>query len=156
MLIGNEEFIYNSKYDRYVSKLGNVYRYDKVTNEYVICGQYINHNGYKRITVFKPTKKNLRVHRLVWETFCGPIHDGYVIDHINTVRTDNRLENLRCVTVKENNNNPNTLYNMNRTDFSRKFLEHYGYSRKDNPSFFDKERYYYNTHNKICRWENKQ
>jgi hypothetical protein len=45
---------------------------------------------------------------------------------------------------------------MKRTDFSRKFLEHYGYSRKDNPSFFDKERYYYNTHNKICRWENKQ
>ena len=108
MLIGNEEFIYNSKYDRYVSKLGNVYRYDKLAKQYVICSQH-NHNGYKRITVFKPSKKNLRVHRLVWETFCGTIPDGYVIDHINTVRTDNRLENLRCVTVKENNNNPNTL-----------------------------------------------
>ena len=155
MLIGNEEFIYNSKYDRYVSKLGNVYRYDKVTKEYVICNYHLN-NGYKRITVNKPTKKNLKVHRLVWETFCGPIPDGYVIDHINTVRTDNRLENLRCVTVKENNNNPNTLNKKIRTDFSRKFLEHYGYSRKYNPSFFDKEKYYYNTHNKTCSWENKQ
>ena len=155
MLIGNEDFVYNSKYDRYVSKLGNVYRYDKLTKVYVICNHHLN-NGYKRITVHKPTKKNIRVHRLVWETFCGPIPDGYVIDHINTVRTDNRLENLRCVTVKENNNNTNTLNKKIRTDFSRKFLEHYGYSRKDNQSFFDKEKYYYNTHNKTCRWENKQ
>lgn len=31
------------------------------------------------------------------------------IDHINTIRDDNRVENLRWVTHKENSNNPITL-----------------------------------------------
>jgi hypothetical protein len=39
----------------------------------------------------------------------GEIPEGMVIDHINTIRTDNRLENLRCVTHLENNNNPLTI-----------------------------------------------
>lgn len=34
------------------------------------------------------------VHRLVWETFVGPIPEGYDVHHINHIRTDNRLENL--------------------------------------------------------------
>ena len=46
------------------------------------------------------------MHRLIWEAFNGKIPEGFQIDHINTIRTDNRLENLRLVTPKENCNNP--------------------------------------------------
>lgn len=53
-------------------------------------------------------RKRFSVHRLVWETFVGPIPDGMEIDHINTVRNDNRLANLRVVTHKENQANPIT------------------------------------------------
>lgn len=35
----------------------------------------------------------------------GPIPDGLFIDHINRNRTDNRIENLRLVTHKENMRN---------------------------------------------------
>lgn len=37
------------------------------------------------------------MHRWIWEEIFGPIPDGWEIDHINGVSTDNRLENLRCV-----------------------------------------------------------
>ena len=36
-------------------------------------------------------------HRYIWETAFGPIPEGMYIDHINGVRHDNRLENLRLV-----------------------------------------------------------
>ena len=65
--------------------------------------------GYERIDLHRDGKrKTFSVHRLVWETFNGKIPDGMEIDHINTVRDDNRLDNLRVVTHKENNANPIT------------------------------------------------
>ncbi len=56
-------------------------------------------NTYRTTTV-----KGVRVlvHRIVWEKAYGPIPDGMVIDHINGVRYDNRLENLRCITQRSN------------------------------------------------------
>ena len=49
------------------------------------------------------------IHKIIWEAFKGKIPKGYQIDHINTIRNDNRLENLRIVTPKENCNNPLTI-----------------------------------------------
>lgn len=37
------------------------------------------------------------LHRWIWEQIFGSIPVGWEIDHINGVRTDNRLENLRCI-----------------------------------------------------------
>ena len=44
-------------------------------------------------------------HRLVYETFIGPIPQGMIIDHINGIKDDNRLENLRCISQSENAQN---------------------------------------------------
>ncbi len=46
----------------------------------------------------------LRIHRLAWEAFHGAIPKGMVIDHINGITDDNRLLNLRAVTIKVNTN----------------------------------------------------
>jgi len=49
-------------------------------------------------------RKTITVHKLVAIVFLGHIPNGYekVVDHINNVRTDNRLENLQIITAREN------------------------------------------------------
>lgn len=59
-------------------------------------------NGYKRIQIGGKTHS---VHILIYNTFIGEIPAGYVIDHINGKRDDNRIENLRCITQSENMKN---------------------------------------------------
>ena len=45
------------------------------------------------------------VHRLVAEAFIGPRPEDQTVDHINRVRNDNRVENLRYATASEQNLN---------------------------------------------------
>lgn len=62
-------------------------------------------NGYMHVSI---NGKQVLMHRFVYEAFNGEIPEGMEIDHKNTVRDDNRLENLRIATPKENRNNPIT------------------------------------------------
>jgi hypothetical protein len=55
--------------------------------------------GYIHLRVGKTFKL---AHRLIWEHVNGPIPKGMSIDHINGVRSDNRIVNLRLVTHQEN------------------------------------------------------
>ena len=61
----------------------------------------INGGGYREVKVDGSTK---RVHRLVWllSTGCMPTND---VDHINGVKLDNRLCNLRDVSIRTNSRN---------------------------------------------------
>lgn len=43
-----------------------------------------------------------RHHHVVWEKANGAIPEGFELDHINGKKDDNRLENLRLVSHKEN------------------------------------------------------
>ena len=45
------------------------------------------------------------LHDFIWEELVGPIPHGHVIDHINGIKTDCELLNLRCVTQKVNTRN---------------------------------------------------
>lgn len=44
-------------------------------------------------------------HRIVWEMHNGKIGDGMVIDHLNHIPYDNRIENLRITTQLSNTRN---------------------------------------------------
>lgn len=67
-------------------------------------------NDYLYVDLMKDgIKKRHSVHRLVWETFNNcEIPEGLVIDHLDGCKTNNCLNNLRCVTQKDNVNNPST------------------------------------------------
>lgn len=63
--------------------------------------------GYLQIQLSNndKVKKNFKIHRLVAQAFIPNPDNKPCIDHINTIRDDNRVENLRWVTHKENSNN---------------------------------------------------
>ena len=65
----------------------------------------INDSGYYRIKLQKQSIiKFYYVHRIVYEAFNGQIPEGLQVNHINEVKTDNRLSNLNLMTQKENIN----------------------------------------------------
>lgn len=65
----------------------------------------IGRGGYRRILV---EGSKVSAARIVYEAFVEEIPDGMEIDHINTLRYDNRVENLRVVTHRDNLLNPLT------------------------------------------------
>lgn len=71
------------------------------------------------------------MHRLIWETFNGEIPEGYEIDHINTIRTDNRLENLRLVSHKENCNNPISIEHFKQSNKTKAIFKYHNIVQMD-------------------------
>lgn len=62
----------------------------------------VRSDGYRQISI---DGKLRNAHRLIWIYANGDIPAGMQIDHINGVRDDNRLDNLRLVTTAENGRN---------------------------------------------------
>ena len=86
--------------------------------------------GYVNITnsTVVPVKY-YRANRMVLETF-NPIQnsENYVADHINGIRDDNRLENLRWVTQRQNCHlRDENFINLNQN--YQKLIEKYGYQK---------------------------
>lgn len=60
-------------------------------------------HGYRVVSLReKQIKKQCKVHRVIWIAKHGVIPDGYVVDHINNNKLDNRIANLQLITSKEN------------------------------------------------------
>lgn len=77
----------------------------------------IQNQGYYRISLCKNGKVcNKLVHRLVADAFIPNPDNKPHIDHINTIKTDNKVDNIRWVTIKENNENPLSLSHRKRGD----------------------------------------
>lgn len=112
-----------------VSDLGNV-RNDKTGK---VLKPLDNGKGYVKVRLFYGSHKDYKhiaVHRLVALAFpeiCGEYEEGLQVDHLNTIRNDNRAVNLRWVTPTQNRLNPIT---------NKKFIEsnsgekHWMYGKK--------------------------
>jgi hypothetical protein len=61
-----------------------------------------NKRTSKKYWRIKFNAKSLMVHRLIWILINGNIPDNCVIDHIDGDSTNNRIENLRCISQKIN------------------------------------------------------
>lgn len=67
-------------------------------------------NGYQVVSLsYKGKCKKVKVHRLVAIAFLPNPDNKKEIDHINTIRDDNKVENLRWVTTSENAHNTLTI-----------------------------------------------
>ena len=59
-------------------------------------------DGYSRVMI---NYKRYPLHRLIWIYHNGDIPDGIKIDHINRLREDNCIDNLRLATRSQNQHN---------------------------------------------------
>lgn len=103
---------YEESYE--ASNMGNVRSVDRkiirsngrvLNRKGLILKPAINVDGYKQIPLsINGKSKTFRVANLVAIAFMGK-RKGLEVDHINGIRDDDRLSNLRWVTHKENCNN---------------------------------------------------
>jgi len=99
-------------FDKYeVSKCGTVVRRIRDKRPVKIG----DNHGYKWVRLYtNDACIAIPVHRLVLAAFTNDYrkYPEWEVDHVNNDRADNRLENLRYVTHKENMNKPETIKNL--------------------------------------------
>ena len=102
ILKNNKKFYTHPIYEKYAAN-----KYGEIMNVRLrkpMIGN-LNNSGYLYFGIFISKNKNkcYLVHRFVYECFHGMIEENKCINHINFIRTDNRLKNLEVVTTSENN-----------------------------------------------------
>ena len=78
--------------------------------------------GYPRVMI--GSRKNKRahffVHNIITLCYLGEKPEGYQTDHINSIKADNRLENLQYITPQQNNQKRITMNGRNIKGYSLK------------------------------------
>lgn len=123
-----------------------VFTWIKPTSNSVRVGQVAGTPDKDGYIVIRFNKKHIKAHRLAWFYVYGrwPVNH---IDHINQIKNDNRISNLRDITANENRLNTK-LYASNSTGvhgvyFHKKSKKYCAQLSKD------KKHYYGGLHNNL-------
>lgn len=103
-----------------VSNLGRVKSLsnNKLKKEKILK-QNVSNCGYKQVCLSKKNKyKTYTIHKLVANNFLSNNDNKRTVNHINCIKTDNRLENLEWCTTSENTKHAynNGLINVSKAE----------------------------------------
>lgn len=102
-----------------VSNLGHVKSLNyRNTKKERLLKNTLSGPGYLTVNLYlNGNSKTHYIHQLVAKTFLNHKSNGYslIINHKNFIRTDNRIENLEIVTVRENTNKKHLKSNSQYT-----------------------------------------
>lgn len=65
----------------------------------------IDKYGYYHVKLYNNGEiENIVIHQIIWKVFNGTSYDKkkYNIDHINNIKTDNHIENLQLLLIRDN------------------------------------------------------
>lgn len=87
--------------------------------------------GYRTVALSKDGGVDrFFVHRLVAEAFISNPSNLPFVDHVNTIKTDNRVANLRWVTKETNNKNVITVQHSSKKSFNTRMRGTFRSKRK--------------------------
>ena len=110
-----------------VSNLGRVKSVERIdSNNHPVKERILkpdkHNNGYLYVALWKDgRKKNYAVHRLVSKAFIPNPNNLPEVNHINEIKTDNRVSNLEWMTTKQNTRYSNAVA-VNQFTLDGKFI----------------------------------
>jgi len=121
----------------------------------------LTHNGYLNVTLRKIGVKRIevRIHRIVAKQFIENLENKPQVNHINGIKTDNRMENLEWCTNKENTKHAwdNGLHENTRAAMRMRTKRRHGFVSYNAKTVFNPETgIYYTTANEAWLYSDKK
>jgi len=112
LIFKNEVWITINEFPKY--EISNFGRVKNNKNRILKIGTH--RDGYKQVCLRKNKKQYTRkIHRLVAQAFIPNPNNLPQVNHIDEDRTNNRVDNLEWITVKENINYGNRTYKASKS-----------------------------------------
>ena len=137
------EWINLNGFDNYQIMNEYPFHIRRKNNHRIINESTNNSRGYIRV---KLNGNYYAHHRLIAQQFIPNPDNLPEVDHINHIRTDNRIENLRWISASDNSFNKSSHYGVQYEfidDIPDEAISFDYYDTKNGRRFFDKNKYYY-------------
>ena len=119
-------------------RIHTLFQYKDDREKWRVKAFRLSRDGYPRVWIGpKKNHKDHFVHNIITLCYLGEKPQGYQTDHINSIKTDNRLENLQYITQQQNCQKRKTKNGRNVKGYHlTKNGTYKAYIRVDNKNFY--------------------